>query len=121
MTDSAERPRVLSAASRSILFSNRRIVTCKSSAYSFSAATISTNQDARVVAVTVPDGLSANHQLEGQEASGDSDRVVIAVPDQLGPVWAVEPSFRPVVRDQASDDGHLDSSARHQCCTLTSA
>ncbi len=47
MTDSAERPRVLSAASRSILSSNRRIVICKSSACS-SAATISTNQDARV-------------------------------------------------------------------------
>jgi hypothetical protein len=55
MTDSAERPRMLSAASRSILSSNRRIVICKSSAYSFWAATISTNQDARVVAVTVPD------------------------------------------------------------------
>src|SRR4249919_1096137 len=53
MTDSTERPRVLSAASRSIFSSNRRIVTCKSSACSFSAATASTNQDARV-AVTVP-------------------------------------------------------------------
>jgi hypothetical protein len=29
-----------------------------------------------------------------------------------GPDWAAEPTFRPVVRDQASDDCHLNSSAR---------
>jgi hypothetical protein len=38
-----------------------------------------------------------------------------------GPAWAAEPTFRPVVRDQASDDGHLDSSARHDSRTPTSA
>ena len=52
MTDSGERPRVFSAGSRSILSSNRRIVTCKSSACSFSAATI--YQRGARVAVTVP-------------------------------------------------------------------
>jgi hypothetical protein len=44
---------MLCAASRSILSSNRRTVSCKSSACYFSAATVSTNQDAEV-AVTVP-------------------------------------------------------------------
>jgi hypothetical protein len=51
-------------------------VICRSSACSFSAATVSTNQDASVAA---QQGDAANHQPEGHQASGGSDRVVIAV------------------------------------------
>jgi hypothetical protein len=91
MTDSGERPRVLSKASRSILSSNRRIVTCKSSACSFSAATI--YQPGRQGGGHgLYQGYPANHQPEGHEASRRSDRVVIAVSDRghrgLVTTWA---------------------------------
>jgi hypothetical protein len=63
---------MLCAASRSILSSNRRTVSCKSSACYFSAATVSTNQDAEV-AVTLPQQrYPANHQPKSHHASGGS-------------------------------------------------
>jgi hypothetical protein len=78
MTDRQCRP-VFSAASRSILASNRRTVTWRSSVCSLSAATASTIQEARV-AVTVPRrAIPPTISPEGHQSSGRSHRVVIAV------------------------------------------
>jgi hypothetical protein len=66
-------------ASRSTFASSRRTTACKSSACSFSAATLSTNQDAKVCGDRAQKRNPAQHQPEAHRPTDTSNRVVVTV------------------------------------------